>query len=162
MTKSRSAPIVAFHGSPNPEIEAFAPLSHFGSRAAALARGGTRAKGGTAVTLYEVALDLAKPARITDLPSGSSRPAVHGFLRLLDQLHYDTHPAILSGLERRRIFAAAAPFGQNQAAGLAALADILEARGIDGFCYLNQFEDPGSRSWIILRSSQARIISKTA
>jgi hypothetical protein len=158
VAKSGPAPIIAFHGSPDATITTFEPLAHFGSQAAARARAGASSKGEGPVTVYEVALTMAHPARIKDLPSTGPRPAVHSLLRLIDQLHYERRPALLSADERARVFAAAAPSGRNSAAGMAIFADILEAHGFDSLCYTNQFEDPGSVSWIILRSHQAKII----
>lgn len=155
-----SRPIIAFHGSPNAQIETFRPLSHFGSRAAALARAQASSKGGEPVTIYEVALHLANPILIKDLPGEGPRSPVHSLVRLVDFLHYDMRPTLLSASERQRIFAAAAPFARDEVAGAALLADILAARGIDGFGYPNRFEDPGKTSWIILRSNQVKILSR--
>jgi hypothetical protein len=148
---------MAYHASVQDTLSTFAPLTHFGSREAALHRARGLAETGLPVTLYEVQLALGAVRQISDLPSGD-RSAHHSWLRLTDHLHYDTRPRVLSAQERDQILLAAAPAGSNSAAGMATLVAILRARGIDTLAYANRFEDPGSLSWIILDSARVTII----
>jgi hypothetical protein len=149
--------VIAYHASVQDALPAFVPLTHFGSREAALHRARGLAQTGRPVTLYEVRLSLGTIRQISDLPSGD-RSAHHSWLRLTDHLHYDTRPRIISASERERILGAAAPAGANSPAGITALVTILRTHGIDTLAYANRFEDPGSISWIITDPAQVAII----
>ena len=100
--------IVAYHASSESDIVAFAPLSHFGTRAAALARARSSSKIGQTMMLYQVELELGSVLRIPDLPVSGPRSPLHSWLRLADHLHYDVSPPALSTTERDTIFVAAA------------------------------------------------------
>ena len=152
--------VIAYHASVQGALSAFVPLTHFGSREAALHRARGLAETGQPVTLYEVRLVIGALRQISDLPSGD-RSARHSWLRLADHLHYDTSPRVISAQERDRILAAAAPAGSKSAAGITMLVAILRARGIDTLAYANRFEDPGSISWIITDPAQVTIIRRS-
>lgn len=154
--------IRAYHASSEPDLASFAPLSHFGTRAAALARARSSGKIGQTMILYQVELELGSVLRIPDLAASGPRSALHSWLRLVDHLHYDVSPPAFSTTERDEILIAAAPAGQDATAGTEALIRILSARGIDALAYVNQFEDPGSTSWIVLRPTQVRILHRSA
>ena len=154
--------IVAYHSSPESDITVFAPLSHFGTRQAAVARAQSSIRAGRTSTLYEARLDLGSILRISDLPLHESRTPLHSWLRLIDHLHYDTMPAVLSDGERATILAAAAPFGRNAHGGIAALVLTLIDHGIDTLAYVNLFEDAGSVSWIVLHPDRVSIIRRSA
>lgn len=164
MTQMTATPglVVAYHASSEPDIPIFAPLSHFGSRPAALARARSVSKAGQAMTLYEVALELGVTQRIPDISPTSPRAATHSWLSLTDLLHYTVRPPILSATERDVIFLAAAPAARNALAGTEALVRTLAQHGIDSLEYVNRFEEPGSISWIVLRPSQVRVMDRSA
>jgi len=138
-----------FHASPA-IIRQFRPLTHFGSRAAALHRG--QAKG--ARHIYTVAFDPGKQLRIDDLSAENG--AVHSWLKLADLLHYEAKA--ITQEDRNAVFAAAGDDQTRSRRAAGTLARILSQAGWNSVVYRNQFEDVGSDSFLCLSSSQVRIV----
>jgi hypothetical protein len=151
--------IKAYHLSPN-KIDSFFPFSHFGSLNAARDRGreGFQLKQpyvSSPLTIYEVELDINNPLTVPDLKVGDST-ARHSWLKLADQLYYDLK--VIQSSERDDVIRTGQSMGDT--AGYFELKNILEKYGYDGLVYINKFEDPGSLSYVILDSHQARIIDE--
>ncbi len=153
-----------FHASPIGDIDAFLPLSHFGSEKAARQRLKTFGDG----FLYSVELQVERELLIPDLAQHDQRSSVHSWLRLADLLHYDVEPQILTAQQRSDIFSVARV---NHADGMhdhacatadaratAALTQALAAH-CNVLAYENEFEDGGSMSYIALRPQDVRILS---
>jgi hypothetical protein len=153
-TVTETKAVTLFHASPH-AIQQFAPLTHFGSRAAALQRAGNTVYHTRTMYLYEVVLSASHPLRIRDLTS-KQRSANHTWSNITDLLHYTVKK--ISAVERDAIYAAAAPSATNAAGGTAKLIDLLHGHGWDALVYKNVFEDAGSQSWINLMSAQVRIL----
>lgn len=144
-----------YHASPA-TIERFAPFSHFGTEAAARARAGNWKYQGQSVKLYAVDFVARNPIRVRDFKMA---PAVHNWSSLVDALHYTVRK--ISANERDRIYAAAAPSGQNTEGGERALVEVLHEHGWDAIVYRNRFEDAGQDSWVNLTWDQVRIVEVT-
>lgn len=144
--------VQAFHASPVEGIEAFEPLSHFGSRAAAERRAEKYLREGAKVRLYEVDLDIQNPLKIPDLPRSAKVTGLHTAFRIAEQLYYDVKPSVLTDAERSAVIKA----GQS-GTDKECLVAILESKGYDGLVYKNKWEDPGSQSWIIFHPEQVHI-----
>lgn len=131
-------------------IEAFQPFTHFGTKRAALSRAcGVTFDGVEAFRLYEVTLKIQNPLAIKDFSYGN-----HGWLRLVDALHYTKK--IFSIDDRQAVFSAGA-ISEDQA--FKQIRDLLTAKGFDGLNYKNWHEDPGSISYIVLYPEQVEIKS---
>src|SRR5438270_541438 len=96
-----AASLRLFHASPA-TIDRFAPLSHFGSREAALARAANAKYSGQPMHLYEVNFVGNNPLRIRDL--NANKGAVHSWSKIVDMLHYTVRK--ISAVERSSIFKA--------------------------------------------------------
>lgn len=156
--QNRVMPVIrAFHASSDPSIEAFRSLTHFGTETAARHRASMKSlEGGT---LYEVEFDVCAVLNVPDL-SNSIKSGEHTWIRLVDQLYYDLRPRILSADERISVFEAGRGAGlEAERSASACMAALLRAKGYDAIAYLNDFEDPGSTSWIVLAPDRLRIIS---
>ena len=119
-----------FHGS-YLEFKVPRPLTHFGSRAAAVAAPGFRG------TLMAFEVTIYNPLRAEDSPGGADhwqwlRSAVEQGV---------VSEAEFEAWERR-------PTGE----GLVAL---LASKGFDGIVYRNQYEDAGVDSWVVFWGEQA-------
>lgn len=147
-------PHTLFHSSPA-SITSFAPLSHFGSRAAALQRATNAVHQNRPMKLYEVNLNSENPLRIRDLTS-KIRSSNHNWSNLADLLHYTVKK--ITAAERDSIYAAAAPSGTNSEGGTQRLIEVLQSHGWDALVYKNEFEDAGSQSWISLTAAQVQIV----
>jgi hypothetical protein len=138
------------HGSTTRIDGAYRPLTHFGTRAAALARALHQAHkaGLDAIWLQEVRLDVRHPFTMTDIGQ-------HSVIRMIDHLHYDHRPRRdrLPTSARDRVFAAM-PDGCE----VETFAAVTREHGFDGYGYVNVHEDPGSTSIIILESDQAAAV----
>lgn len=143
----------AFHASPVEGIEAFEPLSHFGSRAAAERRAEKHLRDGAKITLYAVDLDIRNPLRIPDLPASHKRTGLHSAFRIAEQLYYEVKPGVLTDAERTAVIKACESGSERDC-----LISILESKGYDGLVYANGWEDPGSLSWVIFRPEQVKIL----
>lgn len=152
LDRPAAAIVRAWHASPVADIERFYALSHFGSEAAARVRGTAAAKIGATMTLYEVELTFAGVVTIADLDPDGPRSAVHSALRLADELFYAE--MLLFPVERDAVVRASG----DSATAARVLVAVLAAHGIDGLAYRNDFESPGSISWIITRPEQVRIV----
>jgi len=155
MSLRTTIPDRLFHASRfDGRIAVFAPLSHFGTKEAALhrARAGVF-EGADRALLYEVSLAIRRPLPMLDL-----RQTVHSWLKLADALHYG-RPKILSAEDRIAILDASAPAGSNGEAATATLCRLLMEKGYDSIAYRNVHEDPGSLSFIILDPAQATVLS---
>lgn len=141
--QAATGPITAYHGTFQPRIERFAPLSHFGTLAAAEER--LRFKGkkegiSQPGRIYQVTLDIKRPFRVRDF-AGIHSPTHFAFdLRQAGLIDQEEMLAItrLAGDTRQ---------GQ-------ALIDKLRELGFDGMIYRNKYEDPGSESYVITDPSQ--------
>lgn len=147
-----------YHASPRADLAAFRPLTHLGTRDAAL----HRARRWEDAWLYSVDLDVAKVLRVPDFMPSDNRSALHSWMSLVDQLHYDVKPRVLSAQERVAVFGAGRPRtfeGRaifDDEAACAKLADLLRTRW-DALSYVNEFEDRGSVSYIVLEPARAKI-----
>ena len=119
-----------FHGS-NQAFEVPRPLTHFGSRAAALAAPGFRG------TLMAFEVTVCNPLRVEDSPGGGDE-------------WYWLRAAVEQGVVSEAEFGAweRRPTGE-------ALVSLLESKGVDGLVYRNRYEDGGADSWVIFRGEQA-------
>lgn len=109
--------------------------------------------------LYEVDLEIKKPLVIPDL-CNTIKSAQHHWIRLVDQLHYDTRPKVLTSNERDAVFAAGKggdPDFEREANAF--LANLIVAKCFDGIAYRNDIEDPGSTSWMLVDPVQLKILS---
>ena len=142
-------PLTLYHASrSNQVIEAFQPFTHFGTKKAALSRAcGVTFDGVEAFRLYEVTLKIQHPLTIKDFSYGN-----HGWLRLVDALHYTKK--IFSADDRQTVFSAGA-ISEDQA--FKQITDLLTTKGFDGLSYKNWHEDPGSTSYIVLSPEQVEI-----
>lgn len=153
-------PIELFHASPVAGIALFRELSHFGTREAAL----QRATLWDAAFLYRVALTGQRILRVPDFSPADDRGAVHSWMRLTDQLHYDVRPRALSSENRNAVFDAGVLSSEGGATrfddGLAGacLAGLLLKRW-DLLAYENKVEDPGSLAFILLDPACVKILS---
>lgn len=152
--------LTLFHASPRADLAAFRPLTHVGTRDAAL----HRARRWGDAWLYTVDLDATKVLRVPDFMPSDNRSALHTWMNLVDQLHYDVKPRVLSAQERDAVFDAGRPRtveGRtvfDDEAACAKLADLLRTRW-DALAYVNEFEDRGSISYIVLEPARAKITS---
>lgn len=149
-------------------INTFRPLTHFGSRAAAIAvmknriRDGRVPVGGQQVHLHHVKVTLNNPVR-SQRDYGSPRPMVY-VQYLADQLHPDHGPAYLGFITPHRD--ALTRIGGGDASirspkleqMLDYVADLFRQHGYDGIIYTNEVEDKGSESWVIIDNSQAQTL----
>ena len=125
------SPRVLFHGS-GIEFEVPRPLTHFGSRAAAVSVPGFEG------TLMGFEVTVRNPLRVEDSPGGGDawywlRAAVGQGV---------VSEAEFEEWERR-------PTGD-------AMVSLLEGKGFDGLVYRNRYEDGGGDSWVVFRGGQAR------
>jgi hypothetical protein len=138
-----SGPIRAYHGTFQPTIERFQPLSHFGTRAAAEERlrfKGKREGINRPGRIYQVALDIKRPFRVRDF-AGIHSPTHFAF---------DLRQAgLIDQEEMLAITRLAGEAGQSQA-----LIRKLQDLGFDGMVYRNKYEDPGSESYVITDPNQ--------
>lgn len=149
-----------FHASKRSDIDRFFPLSHFGTVKAAQ----DRAKSWDEAHLYEVEIDFTKALRVPDFMPSDNRSGLHTWMRLVDQLHYDVKPKAITSEQRGAVFSAGAPRVEgsrtvyDDQAACQALATMLSARW-DALVYVNEFEDVGSTSLILLNPDKCRILS---
>ena len=141
--KAAAGPIQAYHGTFQPTIERFAPLSHFGTRAAAEERlrfKGKKEQRDQPGRIYQVTLDIKRPFRVRDF-AGIHSPTHFAF---------DLKQAgLIDQEEMLAITRLAGEAGQAQA-----LIRKLQDLGFDGMVYRNKYEDPGSESYVITDPSQ--------
>ena len=155
--------IELYHASPRADLATFRPLTHLGTRDAAL----DRARRWESALLYSVELDASKILRVPDFMPSDNRSALHTWMRLVDQLHYDVKPRVLSAQDRADVFAAGRPttVGSrtvfDDEAACAKLAQLLSGRW-DALSYINEFEDRGSVSYIILDPARVKITGMEA
>ena len=141
--RAEGGPIRAYHGTFQPTIERFQPLSHFGTLAAAEER--LRFKGkkegrNQPGRIYQVALDIKRPFRVRDF-AGIHSPTHFAF---------DLRQAgLIDQEEMLAITRLAGEDGQAQA-----LIRKLQDLGFDSMVYRNKYEDPGSESYVITDPSQ--------
>ena len=149
-------------------INTFRPLTHFGSMAAAVEVmqnriGANRVPtGAQQVHLHHVKVTLSNPIRsLKDF--GSPRPMVY-VQYLADQLHSD-HGAAYVGFisthrdELTRIGGGDASIRSPKLQEmLDYVADLFRQHRYDGIIYINEVEDKGSESWVIIDSAQAQIL----
>ena len=141
--QAAAGPITAYHGTFQPSIQNFAPLSHFGTLAAAEER--LRFKGkkegrNQPGRIYQVTLDIKRPFRVRDF-AGIHSPTHFAF---------DLRQAgLIDQEEMLAITRLAGEAGQAQA-----LIRKLRDLGFDGMIYRNKYEDPGSESYVITDPSQ--------
>lgn len=149
-----------FHASKRSDIDRFLPLSHFGTIEAAR----DRSESWDEAHLYEVELDYAKVLRVPDFMPSDNRSGLHTWMRPVDQLHYDVKPKAISSEQRNAVFAAGAPRHEgnrtvyDDKAACQALAEMLGSRW-EALVYINEFEDAGSTSLILLDPDKCRILS---
>lgn len=129
-----------FHGSLS-RVDHFSPLSHFGTRRAAITRAAYQAhKNGlpdeTPLYIHRVNVALLNTLNIPDLER-------HNPLRVIDYLHYDHRPA------KERISREERSAAMQQPDSLDGLARVLEHKGIDALMYHNAHEDSGSVSFMV-------------
>jgi hypothetical protein len=141
-----------FHASRAAErLTTFAPLSHFGTLAAARQRADSRVfLGAPRRTLYEVSLSVVAPLRVRDVAE-----VVHTWMKLVDLLYY-TH-GVITAAERNAVFSAAGPDAKDSSAGTSTLVEILQRHGIDSLVYRNQHENAGEDSWIVVAPSHVTV-----
>jgi len=141
--QAADGPIRAYHGTFQPTIERFQPLSHFGTRAAAEERlrfKGKREGINRPGRIYQVALDIKRPFRVKDF-AGIHSPTHFAF---------DLRQAgLIDQEEMLAITRLAGDAQQGQA-----LINKLRELGFDGMVYRNKYEDPGSESYVITDPSQ--------
>jgi hypothetical protein len=131
----------AYHGGPE-GITRFRPLTHFGSKKAALSR---MAKKKIQGQVYEVELDITNPAVIKDF-AGVHAPTQFAFaLRDAGIIDHDEMMTVTSLMGQPEL----------QTPILVAL---LKSKGHDGIAYRNRYEDPGHTSYVILDPDQAQIV----
>lgn len=137
-----------FHGSPVVISTPFKPLTHFGTRKAAVERLQGVAKdyssegyGRKSGWIHTVELEVNNPLKIRDGYYLSHTP-----LKLADMLYYELR--VITAIERSEIIKNREP----------ALIMALSRRGYDSMVYINLHEDIHSISHIILRSNQAKLI----
>lgn len=123
-------PQLCFHGT-SQEFSQARPLTHFGSRQAALQA--PRYRG----VLLAFEISIRNPLEVPDIPGGADM-----FGWLYDATERDLiSPAEFAAWEAKPL--------EMDGVGL------LQRHGYDGLCYTNAHEDPGSLSWVIFEPSQA-------
>lgn len=133
---------IAYHSSID-DINAFHPLTHFGTEKAAKDRMTYKKyKDGK---IYKVDLDIKNPLTIKDFPG----------------IHYDRYYAF--ELSRLKLISqeemTAITHIQDKADLRKALLDKLKELGIDGFVYKNKYEDKGNISYVIVDPNQVKVLS---
>jgi len=122
--------LLCFHGTDR-EFTVPKPLTHFGSRVAA--ESAPRSKG----ILMAFRLTIENALRVPDSPGGGDTwewlrsAADQGVISEDEFLRWETSP--------------------TEDAAIA----LLSSKGIDGLVYENDYEDPGSTSWVIFHGHQA-------
>lgn len=129
-------PLILFHGSPA-DVSSFRAMAHFGTLVAAKQRlrHWMRHKN-TGGTIYEVALDINNPLRVTDAEASDEAS-------LLLSIKRGLYPQLDLGIANRDGAYAA-----------------VEQAGYDGLVYNNRMEDRGKLSYVILRPEQAKILKR--
>lgn len=128
--RQAGGPGILFHGSDR-EFEAPRPLTHFGSREAALAA--PRSRG----VLMAFLVTVERPLEVPDECGGG-----------------DTWYWLRSAVERGIVSEADFSAWELRCDDAGAVR-LLEAAGYDGLVYVNRFEDEGSLSWVVFRPEQA-------
>jgi hypothetical protein len=126
------------------ECSDFAPFTHFGTRSAARERAGglpKRPEGADEVRLVSAWLDMRAPLLIDDVNDNHSPEHLAELIRA-------ARPDLLTEEELAELF------DMEPGAAEEYLVETLLEAGIDGLCYRNLHEDPGSLSWIILDAGQ--------
>lgn len=127
-------PILCWHGT-DCAFDQPCPLTHFGTRTAALSAPGY---GGV---LMECVLDIRNPLTVPDEPGGGDT-------------WYWIRFAVDSNVLSEAEFKAWERVATDEAA-----VELLQSKGFDGLTYENRFEEPGSVSWVIFDPMQAVIVS---
>jgi len=145
ITEVIGGPIIAYHGTTD-NISQFRPLTHFGTEKAARDR--MDYKKNATGKIYKVQLGIHNPFTIKDFPG----------------IHYDRVYAfdlrdkkLLSQEEMENI-----TMLQDPAELRAALIAKVRELGYDGFVYKNRYEDKGNISYVILDSSQVKVLDVTS
>lgn len=129
--------ITLYHGSDR-EFDHPKPLTHFGTRAAAEAA--PRSRG----TLMAFEITLDNPLRVTDTPGGGDT-------------WYWLRCAVDAGVVSEVEFVAWERNPTNEA-----FIHLVASKGFDGLVYRNDYEDPGSESFVIFQPDQAVRVSLPA
>jgi hypothetical protein len=142
LVEAKKALPIYWHGSAGQIDPAqFRPLTHFGSRTAALER--LKAKigqsGEGAGWLYPVTLNIQNPLKIRD-----RKDFLHSNYKIVDMLFY-TIKAITTQ-ERISLM--------DRQCSSEAIVEVLRDKGYDGMVYKNSVEDPGHLSYIIFDAAQ--------
>jgi len=131
-------------------VSAIAPLSHFGTRAAARERmGGWHGDVPDGVRLISAFLDLRNPLWLSDLND------VHDVRRLLNLIAFSEADKAFDDALRARIL----DHEQQTGEGMEMLAICLREVGYDGIAYRNLHEDPGSISWVPTGPDQIVVVA---
>lgn len=134
-------PIIAYHGTTD-DITQFRPLTHFGTEKAARDR--MDYKKNANGKIYKVQLDIRNPFTVKDF-AGNHYDRVYAF-GLRDKKK-------ISQEEMEKITMLQDP-AQLRAALLAKVREL----GYDGFVYKNRYEDKGNISYVVLDSSQVKVL----
>lgn len=129
----------------------FHPLTHFGTRQAALHRGCVKAQreGREEFYLHCAIIGIDNAIRMHDIRH-------HSAIKLADYMFYDHSPITerITSEERQRVIAAG---NQSNLEGARAFARIMKGRGYDGIVYDNLWEGKGD-SYIILDDAQVEVV----
>jgi hypothetical protein len=126
------------------DLNDMAPFTHFGTRRAARDRAELQvAVEGSEGEFRTISawLDIRNPLMIEDVPDE------HNSLHLAESIR-EVRPEIIPDEDFNEMFEMEAGDSDEF------LLEILQEAGIDGLCYRNDYEDPGSKSWIIFDASQ--------
>lgn len=159
--------IDAWHSTPiENDIRGFRRLTHFGTHKAALDRLMMHGRQGK---LYHVNLNIKKPLLIPDDIGDGSNTNARGLAQiLLTNKHitaeeYDSivnhhkengvdikYPISDTAVDRQYLY--------NEDMAINQLIEILEKQGYDSFVYPNNYEDRGSRAYIVFWPTQVKIL----
>jgi hypothetical protein len=144
-------PLLCHHGTQTSGIEAFRPLTHFGSLRAATSMSFV---GGTGKpNMHTVYLRIERPCVLND--NGETTE---------DQLE-DWAPEVFTDAETRAFFQASftgekifhrgsGTYSYSTANRNKLFVELMKKHGYDGICYTNKKEDAGHMSWIIFDADQ--------
>jgi hypothetical protein len=140
-----------WHVSFKPDIKKFNPLSHFGTKEAAMDRLKQLKKRKTKFAyLYKVKLNMTSPAKVNDYPEYDDEDYKKYLMWLNDAKTFSS--TISNDIATLQIW------GEDGHNVKDFFIEIMEKMGYDGLVYDNEVEDVGFDSFVIFNPKQVKIL----